>query len=80
MNEKTFQRSADDLKLVSSRYATMRTHLESLFTQAKRLAEDQDSPMKGQGLRSLISLMSQYRAVNLSPARQGNDVPDSGVI
>jgi len=50
VNEKTFKQSTDDLKVLGARYATMRAHFEQVFAQAKRLAEEPESPMKGQGL------------------------------
>ncbi len=51
MNEKTFERSIDDLKGISARYEIMRAHFERVFTQAEGLAADPASPLKGQGLR-----------------------------
>jgi len=50
MNEKTFARSTDDLKGIRERYESMRAHFERVFAQAKRLAEEPESPLKGKGL------------------------------
>jgi len=47
MNEKTFERSIDDLKGISARYEIMRAYFERVFTQAERLAADPASPLKG---------------------------------
>lgn len=47
MNEKTFARSVQDLNQSSERYQTMQGHFERFCAQAKRLAEEKESPLKG---------------------------------
>lgn len=52
MTEKPFTKLIDDLKAISTRYDTVRTHFGRVFMQAEALAQHPDSPMKGQGLKA----------------------------
>ncbi|HKQ24068.1 MAG TPA: hypothetical protein VJT81_06455 [Burkholderiales bacterium] len=47
MNPKTFARTIDELNRSGARYNTLHGHFERFCAQAKRLAEDSDSPLRG---------------------------------